>query len=77
MNLAALGLSKVEIEGLVDLAIDSGAVVVLVAADLVVVPDTTLLEGEANGEPYTPTTLLRRFDGRTAAFYRIPPMVKL
>lgn len=69
------GLTKAEVEGLVDLAINSGAVVLVVSADLIVVPDTTLLEGFANREPYTPTTLLRRLDGRTAALYRLPVKV--
>lgn len=66
------GLAKTEIETLVDLAVNSGAVVAIISAELVVVPDTMLLEAEANGNPYNPTTLLRREDGRTAAIYRFP-----
>lgn len=66
------GVDKSLIEAYVELAINSGAVIAVVADDLVVVPDTMLLEGEANGHPYNPTTLLRRQDGRTAALYRFP-----
>ena len=67
-----LGVAKADIEMWTDLAINSGAVIAVIAADLILVPDTMLMEAEANGNPYTVTTLLRRADGRTAAIYRFP-----
>lgn len=75
MSATVLGLVGDEFEALVNLAIDSGAIVAHVGADLVFVPDVLIIEAEANGNPYTPTTQIRREDSRTCALYRLPRLV--
>lgn len=70
-----LGLPRDEFEALINLSIDSGAIVAHVPADLVFVPDVMLIEAEANGRPFTPTTRIKRDDSRTCAVYRFPEVV--
>lgn len=55
-----------------DLAILTGAPVVLAHLGLVVIADVVALEAVANGTPWPPATwCLQRPDGRTAALYRL------
>ena len=60
------------IEAAAAVAFATGELVVLAALGLVVVPDTVMVEGLANGHDTPPTTSLVRADGRTAYLFRMP-----
>jgi hypothetical protein len=64
------------IEAAADLAIDIAGVVQIDDLGLVVVSDTIMLEGTANGLDCPRTDEVRRYDGRSAYLYSLPDGAK-
>lgn len=65
------------VEGCADIAISTGAAVVHIAADVVIVPDTLAIQAFANGEEdYRPPSMTRA-DGRSIWLYALPDVMSL
>ena len=66
------GCRQCELEAASDVALATGDAVTLSHLGLIVVPDTLIVEGAANGHDSPDTWRLRRADGRTTWLYALP-----